>query len=305
MRTVCLSLFLFSACSCDYVIAKPYTNAVVITELAPELSHDSWIDFNKNGQQDTFENPEASVESRVEDLLAQMTVDEKTCQLVTLYGYGRVSEDDLPTPAWQNEVWKDGLANIDEHINGVAGFQGRQESQYIWPPSQHVRSLNEVQRWFIEETRLGIPVDFTNEGIRGICHHKATNFPAQVGVGATWDKSLVTEIGRVTGEEGYALGYTTVYSPILDLPQIRVGDALSSAMVRIPTWSQRWECYKPRHYRRPGLLPHRNTLPSTACPKVVAMVAQERTHTSLPEKCDRCTLSLSNVWFAKRKFWES
>ncbi|TWT84258.1 Periplasmic beta-glucosidase precursor [Planctomycetes bacterium CA13] len=210
--------------------AQPYDNDVVLSQINAELYHDTWIDFNKNGKKDVYENSQATIEDRIEDLLAQMNVDEKTCQLVTLYGYNRVVKDDLPTAAWKSKVWKDGLANIDEHINGIAGHQNKKESKYVWPPSSHVRALNEVQRWFVEETRLGIPVDFTNEGIRGLCHHRATNFPAQVGIGATWDKELVAQIGKVTATEGKSLGYTNLYSPILDL-------------ARDPRWGRVVECY--------------------------------------------------------------
>jgi beta-glucosidase len=142
-----------------------------------------------------------------------MTLDEKTCQLATLYGYKRVLEDPLPTPRWKQEVWKDGIANIDEHCNGVAGV-GR---DCALPASRHAEVINAVQRFFVEETRLGIPVDFTNEGIRGLCHWGATSFPASIGIGCTWDRALVREIGRVTGREARALGYTNVYAPILDL----------------------------------------------------------------------------------------
>src|SRR5215218_3540978 len=77
--------------------------------------------------------------------------------------------------------------------------------------------MNEVQRFFVEETRLGIPVDFTDEGIRGVAFYTATSFPAQPGVGSTWDRELVREIGRITGREARALGYTNVYSPIMDV----------------------------------------------------------------------------------------
>jgi beta-glucosidase len=85
------------------------------------------------------------------------------------------------------------------------------------PPTAHVRALNEVQRWFIEETRLGIPVDFTDEGIRGVNAVRSTNFSAQCARGATWDRDLISKIGEITGHEGHALGFTNVYSPILDL----------------------------------------------------------------------------------------
>ncbi len=76
-----------------------------------------------------------------------------------------------------------------------------------------------IQRWFVEKTRLGIPVDFTNEGIRGLCHDRATYFPAQCGQGATWNKKLIARIGEVESKEAVALGYTNIYSPILDIAQ--------------------------------------------------------------------------------------
>ena len=132
-----------------------------------------WIDFNKNGRKDIFEDPSQTVERRIADLLSQMTVEEKTCQMATLYGYGRVLKDELPTPAWKNEIWKDGIANIDEHLNSLPNNE-RAKSQYSFPYSKHAEAINTVQRWFVEETRLGIPVDFTNEGIHGLTHEKAT-----------------------------------------------------------------------------------------------------------------------------------
>lgn len=63
-----------------------------------DIYHKGWIDFNKNGRKDVFEDPTANLDARIEDLLSQMTVEEKTCQMVTLYGYKRVLKDDLPTP---------------------------------------------------------------------------------------------------------------------------------------------------------------------------------------------------------------
>jgi beta-glucosidase len=174
-----------------------------------------WIDFNKNGVKDLFEDPTAPVEARVADLLSQMTLEEKTCQMATLYGSGRVLSDSLPTPEWKQEVWKDGIGNIDEQANGL----GRFRSSISFPYVVSVQNRHTVQRWFVEQTRLGIPVDFTNEGIRGLCHDRATMFPAQSGQGATWDRQLIGEIARVTAEEAKTLGYTNIYSPILDIAQ--------------------------------------------------------------------------------------
>lgn len=177
-----------------------------------------WIDFNKNGRMDVYENPQAKLEDRIEDLLSQMTLEEKTCQMVTLYGYGRVLKDDLPKPDWKNQIWKDGMGAIDEHLNGFRGWGAAPDKNpNVWPASRHAWALNEVQRFFIEETRLGIPTDFTNEGIRGVESYMATNFPTQLALGHTWNRQLIHEVGRITGEEGRLLGYTNVYAPILDV----------------------------------------------------------------------------------------
>lgn len=195
------------------------------------IYQDGWIDFNKNGRKDVFEDPRASVEDRVNDLLSQMTMEEKTCQLATLYGSGRVLKDKEPTPGWKNEIWKDGIANIDEQANGIGGL-GRELS---YPYRNSILNRNKIQRWFVEETRLGIPVDFTNEGIRGLCHDRATMFPAQCGQGATWNRNLIRRIADVTAKEASALGYTNIYSPILDVS-------------RDPRWGRVVECYSEDPY---------------------------------------------------------
>src|SRR4029078_4671985 len=131
-----------------------------------------------------------------------------------LYGYNRVLKDELPTPEWKNQVWKDGIANIDEHLNG---WGAGSKSIYATDIKKHVWAMNEVQRFFIEDTRLGIPVDFTNEGLRGLAFTTATSFPSELGQGHTWDKQLISEIGRITADEARSLGYTNIYAPTLDV----------------------------------------------------------------------------------------
>ena len=193
------------------------------------IYHTNWIDFNKNGKMDVFEDPKQPVESRVKDLLSQMTLDEKTCQLATLYGYGRVLKDELPTDKWKTKIWKDGIANIDEHLNSTT-FRSSTFTKYSFPYSRHAGAINTVQKWFVENTRLGIPVDFTNEGIHGLASEKATALPAPIAIGSTWDKNIINKAGHIVGREAKALGYTNVYVPILDL-------------ARDPRWGRVVECY--------------------------------------------------------------
>ena len=183
-----------------------------------EMYHKGWIDFNKNGIKDIYEDPAATLDARIENLLQQMTLEEKTCQMITLYGYKRVLKDALPTPEWKQMLWKDGIGAIDEHLNGFQQWGlPPSDNENVWPASRHAWALNEIQRFFVEDTRLGIPVDFTNEGIRGVESYKATNFPTQLGLGHTWNRELIRQVGLITGREARMLGYTNVYAPILDV----------------------------------------------------------------------------------------
>ncbi|MBC2606105.1 glycoside hydrolase family 3 C-terminal domain-containing protein, partial [Pelagicoccus albus] len=177
-----------------------------------------YIDFNKNGKMDTYEDPSQSEEMRISDLLSRMSLEEKVAQMTTLYGFSRILKDELPTEKWEDRMWIAGIGNIDEQINGNEGWtQNLPDPENDLPWSNHASALREIQQWFIEKTRLGIPVDFTNEGIRGLMHSKATSFPAELGVASTWNPELVRNVGRVTGREAKALGYTNVYSPVLDV----------------------------------------------------------------------------------------
>lgn len=195
------------------------------------IYHQGWIDLNKNVIKDPYEDPNLDIEERIKDLLSRMTVEEKTCQMATLYGFRRVLRDPLPTAQWKEQIWKDGIANIDEHLNGVRGFG----MEFNTTASKHAEAINTVQRWFIEQTRLGIPVDFTNEGIRGLCCVGATCMPAQVAQASSWDPDLIYRIGQVTAREARALGYTNIYAPILDL-------------ARDPRWGRVIEAYSEDPY---------------------------------------------------------
>lgn len=206
----------------------------------PKIYHKDWIDFNKNGVKDVYEDSKAQIDNRVANLISLMNVNEKTCQLTTLYGFARVLEDELPTKEWKNRVWKDGIANIDEHLNTIHGRKNTY-TEHSFPYSNHAIAINKVQKWFVEETRLGIPVDFTNEGVHGLCHKKATPLPAPIGIGSTWNKDMVYKAGAMVGREAKALGYTNIYAPILDV-------------ARDPRWGRVLECYgeEPYHISEMG-----------------------------------------------------
>jgi beta-glucosidase len=234
MLLICTPL-LAQETSSDQLLYRPtYSECLALSKAVvtrKDIYHESWIDLNKNGKKDVYEDSTEPVEKRIDDLLSQMTLEEKTAQLATLYGYQRVLKDYLPAKSWETAFWKDGVANIDEELTGYPYFKKNLPGvQYIWPASKHVWALNEIQRFFIEDTRLGVPAEFTDEGIRGVEHYKATDFPTQLGLGQTWDRALIRKVGEVTGREAHALGYDNVYAPIMDV-------------MRDPRWGRCEESY--------------------------------------------------------------
>ena len=64
---------------------RPQTVAQTALDQRKDIYHEGWIDLNKNGRKDIYEDSKADINRRVEDLLRQMTLDEKTCQTATLY----------------------------------------------------------------------------------------------------------------------------------------------------------------------------------------------------------------------------
>jgi len=171
--------------------------------------------------------PKNDLDAKVDALLSKMTTEQKTCQLATLYGYKRVLKDSLPTKRWDQAVWKDGIANIDEHLNGVRDSY-KTANGLVYPFGNHVNALHEVQRWFMDH--CGIPVEFSNEGIHGLNHTLATPLPAPIALGSTWDRALILEAGKIAGKEASLLGYHSVYAPILDV-------------ARDQRWGRTLECY--------------------------------------------------------------
>src|SRR5690349_64971 len=125
------SLILFS-----FVSLSALSQVAQAQKSQRNIYHSNWIDFNKNGRKDIYEDPTQPLEKRVNDLLSQMNVDEKTAQTATLYGYGRVLKDEMPTQTWKTSIWKDGIANIDEELNSVPNNK-KAATGYSFPFSRH------------------------------------------------------------------------------------------------------------------------------------------------------------------------
>lgn len=155
-----------------------------------------------------YKNPRYSVEQRVNDLMERMTVTEKVCQLTCAYAYG-------------------GTVNPDELAQGI-GHVGM--SCGAMSIEENARLVNEVQRYLMEKTRLGIPAIFHVETLNGGSLTGATVYPIPLGMAAGFDPALVHKMGTQIREEMTASGQKMALAPVLDI-------------ARDPRWGRMGETY--------------------------------------------------------------
>lgn len=157
-----------------------------------------------------YQNPELPISQRVADLLSRMTLEEKAAQTCMLRG---VTYATKPSKVQNCSVEPDTAFDLEQLKQdfGNDGF-GFVHDMYSTP-----EAFNRIQRYFIENSRLGIPVIFTGEALHGISGTRGTVFPCPINLGATFDPELVHEVGEAIGAETRALGMHEILAPNLDV----------------------------------------------------------------------------------------
>ena len=137
------------------------------------------------------------VDARVHDLMSRMTLEEKFWQLFMIPG-------DLDDPS-------------DDYSHGVFGLQisTKQDSSSV--ARAHAERINAIQRYFVERTRLGIPIIPFDEAVHGLMRAGATVFPQAIALAATWDTSLVGRVAAAIARETRRRGVRQVLSPVVNL----------------------------------------------------------------------------------------
>lgn len=157
-----------------------------------------------------YQNPNLPVKQRVADLLSRMTLEEKAAQTCMLRGVEYATK---PSKKQNCSVDPDTEFNTEKLLAdfGTDGH-GFVHDMYSTP-----EAFNKIQKHFIENSRLGIPVIFTGEALHGISGIRGTVFPVSLNFGATFDPELVREIGGAIGAETRALGMHEILAPNLDV----------------------------------------------------------------------------------------
>jgi beta-glucosidase len=166
-----------------------------------------------------YQSTDLPAERRVEDLLARMTLEEKAAQMMCVWQKKAETLVDA-SGAFDLEKARRSFA----HGNGIgqvgrpsdAGGTGH-EPEKGRNARQQAELCNAIQKFFIEESRLGIPVVFHDECLHGHAAIDGTSFPQPIGLGATFDTGLVERLYAMTAAEARARGVHQALTPVVDV----------------------------------------------------------------------------------------
>ncbi|MEI6948655.1 glycoside hydrolase family 3 N-terminal domain-containing protein [Paraflavisolibacter sp. H34] len=171
----------------------------------------SGLPFIGFSQLPAYKNKKLAPEARAKDLVARMTLEEKLMQTQCLWDKSIYAPNGSFDRAGAEKVFKNGLGEI-ARIN-----EGATLGPLTYRPREAALLYNQVQKYFIENTRLGIPVIVHEESLHGQQSQDATNFPVPIGLASSWNEALMTEIYSAVAEEVRARGGQHVLAPVVDV----------------------------------------------------------------------------------------
>ncbi len=156
-----------------------------------------------------YKNPDLPVEERVNDLLARMTPEEKFWQLFMIPG-------DI---SGEPEKYKTGLFGFQVNTAGNTSDAAQQLLTYNAGANAYATAekINRMQKFFLEESRLGIPIIPFDEALHGLVREGATAFPQAIALASTWNTDLMNDIATAIATECKTRGIRQILSPVVNL----------------------------------------------------------------------------------------
>ncbi len=164
-----------------------------------------------------YKDARAPLEQRVEDLLGRMTLEEKIAQITCIWN----RKQEFLTPsgdfdaAKARQVFPAGIGQV-ARPSDLRGSGNPYEQPYR-DARQTVALVNAIQHYAVNDTRLGIPVLFHEEGLHGYVARGATSFPQAIALASSWDPDLLTRVFTVAAREMRAVGVQLALAPVVDV----------------------------------------------------------------------------------------
>lgn len=155
---------------------------------------------------------------RVNDLLSRMTVEEKVGQLLCVLGwdmYEIKGENVIVSDKFKKLVRQSAVGMLWATYRADPWTKKTLENGLN--PELAAKAGNALQKYVLDNTRLGIPVFLAEEAPHGHMAIGTTVFPTGIGLAATWSPALMEEMGKVIGKEVRMQGAHISYGPVLDL----------------------------------------------------------------------------------------
>ncbi|ALR30757.1 beta-1,3-glucosyltransferase [Chryseobacterium sp. IHB B 17019] len=163
-----------------------------------------------SAQKPLYKDPKQPVEARVQDLLKRMTPEEKFWQCFMIPG----DLDNVPKGQYSHGIF--GLqVSAGNHGDGAAGqllkYNANEDAERL------AKKINAIQKYFVEESRLGIPIIPFDEALHGLMREGATAFPQAIGLSATFNPELMKEVSTAIARESRLRGIRQILTPVVNL----------------------------------------------------------------------------------------
>lgn len=158
-----------------------------------------------------YKNPKADIEARVKDLLSRMTPEEKFWQLFMIPG----DLDGVDKSRYKNGIFGLQVGAVSQG-GGEAGqmlsYNNSKENAYTL-----AKKINTIQRYFVKETRLGIPIIAFDEALHGLVRQGATAFPQAIGLAASFDTAMMGKVAGAIAGEAKVRGIRDILTPVINI----------------------------------------------------------------------------------------
>ncbi|PIF46550.1 beta-glucosidase [Chryseobacterium sp. 52] len=182
-------------------------NFIKVTVITLSLSS---VFLNAQKEKSLYKDPKQPVETRVQDLLKRMTPEEKFWQCFMIPG----DLDNIP-----KDQYKHGIFGLQVSAGNQGGGAAGQMLKYNAGEDAEklAKKINAIQKYFIEESRLGIPIIPFDEALHGLMREGATAFPQAIGLAASFNPDLMKEVSSAIAKESRLRGIRQILTPVVNL----------------------------------------------------------------------------------------